>query len=508
MKTIFYIFLYLNIYTGFCVKTFSQKIYLQIETQNKKNNPLVDSLGYKKKHLNFKEAQEELVVFKKKLFSLGYLKAKEVFLKKESDSVFVARLLLGDKVGEVVVFYNTIDFSKEVLSFVSNKVTDTYFVLSINQVESALSKLSGFKARKGYSFSTIKLGSIKLDSLKRLQAKLILVSSEKRTIDSIIVKGYDRFPASFLKYHLGIKRDMIFDKNELIRKAGKLNSLPFATSVKSPEVLFTDKKTHVYLYLKKTRSNQFDGIVGFSTNEKTNKVQFNGYLDLRLMNNLHFGEVFLLQYKADGNEQQNFLVDVQMPYLFKTPVGVDAGLRIFKRDSSFVTTQQQIAANYQINQNLKGIFGYRATTSTNLLDETQVLSIEDYSSSGWVFGLNYIKNQEVYFFPKKIDFTLTMYLGDRKRKSGNDNQVSFKSSLSYIFNLDKKNSIFLRNQTSFLSSDTYLENELFRFGGFDSMRGFAENSIDASLFSVLNTEYRYVASSQIFIHSIIDLGYF
>ena len=40
------------------------------------------------------------------------------------------------------------------------------------------------------------------------------------------------------------------------------------------------------------------------------------------------------------------------------------------------------------------------------------------------------------------------------------------------------------------------------------MRGFLENNIDASLVSVLNTEYRFLLNQQTYVHSIIDLGYF
>ena len=54
----------------------------------------------------------------------------------------------------------------------------------------------------------------------------------------------------------------------------------------------------------------------------------------------------------------------------------------------------------------------------------------------------------------------------------------------------------------------YLVNELFRFGGINSIRGFNENSIDASFYSVLNSEYRYQFNQDIYIHSIIDFAYF
>ena len=78
----------------------------------------------------------------------------------------------------------------------------------------------------------------------------------------------------------------------------------------------------------------------------------------------------------------------------------------------------------------------------------------------------------------------------------------------YIFNLNYKNSIYLKNNTKAVNSDSYLINELFRFGGINSIRGFNENSIDASFYSVLNSEYRYQFNQDIYIHSIIDFAYF
>ncbi len=78
----------------------------------------------------------------------------------------------------------------------------------------------------------------------------------------------------------------------------------------------------------------------------------------------------------------------------------------------------------------------------------------------------------------------------------------------YIFNLNYKNSIYLKNNTKAVNSDSYLINELFRFGGINSIRGFNENSIDASFYSILNSEYRYQFNQDIYIHSIIDFAYF
>lgn len=59
-----------------------------------------------------------------------------------------------------------------------------------------------------------------------------------------------------------------------------------------------------------------------------------------------------------------------------------------------------------------------------------------------------------------------------------------------------------------MQSTNYLVNELFRFGGINSIRGFNENSLQGNLLTSILTEYRYVLSPSLYAHSIIDYGYF
>ena len=59
-----------------------------------------------------------------------------------------------------------------------------------------------------------------------------------------------------------------------------------------------------------------------------------------------------------------------------------------------------------------------------------------------------------------------------------------------------------------LNSDSFLSNELYRFGGVNSMRGFAENRFFANLFGTIQTEYRYVLGSNLYMHSVLDYGFY
>ena len=54
------------------------------------------------------------------------------------------------------------------------------------------------------------------------------------------------------------------------------------------------------------------------------------------------------------------------------------------------------------------------------------------------------------------------------------------------FYINEKNIINIKNQNYYLKSKNYLTNELYRFGGINSIRGFAENSLQANLTDCTN----------------------
>ncbi len=509
MKHILYILLYLNIYAGFIHVSNAQNLQLTIKGEDTIPEGLIDSLNIDSNYKNYqslKQASDELHLT---LSDIGYIENELKSIQKENDSIFIATFYFGTRFKYIKIHYSNVDFSKKELIQISSEIKDTFFILPFEEIENSLQKLNALKTKNGNTFARIHLEEITINSNSTLSASLILTNGNKRTIDQIIVKGYDKFPKSFIKYYAGVKIGNTFSKEEIISQSNALNSLGFVSNIKTPEALFKKDSTTVYFYLKKEKDNLFDGILGFSTNEDSQKLIFNGYLNLELNNNLNFGEQFILNYKADGNDQQNFRVKTTLPYLLKSPFGLGLELKIFKRDSTFVTTEQEIQISYQINPATNSYVGYKGYDSSNLLDEAiEGIAIEDYNSKYIVAGASYKKHQKNILFPIKTNISLETEIGAREQKALKESQIKINGNLHYIFNLNYKNSIFLQNSTSILTSDSFLTNELFRFGGINSIRGFNENSIDASMFSVLNSEYRYQFNEGIYMHSIIDIAYF
>ena len=509
MKQIFRIFIYLNIYTAFFSVFTAQTLRLTTKSNDSTSQHLIDSINHVEKFKDFKSLQEETRHILQILQKIGCLESELKTVEKYNDSVYIANYHVGPKYTRIKIFYSNEDFTKKELLRYSNEISESYFIIPFENLEHTLNSLNIDKTKNGNTFARVSLKNIKAFDSKTLTANINVSNGSKRTIDQILIKGYNQFPESFIKYHAGIKKGMTLENSVLIRKNNELNSLDFVTTTKPPEILFKEDSTTVYFYLKKLKNNNFDGILGFSSGEENQGLTLNGYINLELNNNLNYGEQFSLNYKSDGNEQQNFRVRLSVPYLFKTPLGIETELKIFKRDSTFLTSNQFAKINYQINTKSKAHIGYKSYQSNNLRNESPTnLLVEDYKSKFLLTGYSFIKNQNNILFPIKSMFQINFEIGTKNNNTTKESQLRAETLFYYIFNLNLKNSILIKNNSRLLSSDTYLTNELYQFGGVNSIRGFNENSIDASFFTVLNTEYRYQFNNNLYLHSIFDIAYF
>lgn len=491
----------------FSNQSIGQSINLKILGESNEKTSIIDSLNYSKSFDDYISLLNQIERLKTKLTKHGYIDTSIESITKQNDSLFEAKLYLGDKVNRIRIYLKS-NFKETYPNLINNTKGEDYIDLEITELESYLDNLNAKVAELGDPFSTLQL--INLSKLKPnlIIADLKIVSNQKRRIDNIIIKGYDKFPTSYVKHFLKLKTGKSFNLNAIKKKVELLNELRFASKIKDPEVLFTQDSTTLYIYVEKTKTNNFDGFLGFGTNESTNKIEFDGYLDLKIINNLNYGETLNLFYKSDEIDQQTFKVDADIPYLFSTPIGIQVGLKIFRKDSTFLNANQYAKVNYQINTQHKIGIGISTTNSTNLLaSDTDILN--DYTTNYYTLQYNYTRTQPLDpLFPINFWFDFSSSFGHRDNNLGKQKQSVFSFDTYKIFNLNNKNSIYTRLNGATLTSNDYLDNELFRFGGINSIRGFEENSLVANLYGVINTEYRYRLSNSIYVHSVFDAAYF
>lgn len=451
--------------------------------------------------------QKEITSFVQKIELKGYLNSKLDSLIK-TDSLAIAYLNPGKQTQYIDIYYDHIPktlLNKNDIKIYADVINESYARILFSDLGLFMESLVDLFEEKGNSFVQFSLKDIELND-RVAKATLQMDLNRQRYIDKIIVKGYENFPKNYIDHELGLKKGTLFNKEKVKRASRSINNLLFAEELKPPEILFTNDSTIIYLYLRKKKSNTFDGIIGFASKEDDNGIEFNGYLDLAINNIFNSGETIALYWKNNGQNRQRFYLETELPYLFNSPLSPKANFELYRQDSTFSNVRAHISLRYSIMG--KGQIAAQLNTE-NSNDLTNGITDGVTSYSNIFYGLSYGYQQlsSDTLFPITFDLELSALFGSRKNESQKTNQTKFLIYANYLFSINKKNHLFIQNSSGLLTSDNYFENELFRIGGIYNLRGVNEESIFASAYTVFNFEYRFKPNSSSYFYSITDFSY-
>ena len=485
----------------------AQGLQLIIISSNAQETKTIDTIGYSKSFENYETLLLEIERFKEVAYRLGYIESTVQSITKNTSET-VAQLMLGPKYESIQIYGDKVLF--ELLDLKPIETTDslTYHQTKVSKLEVLMNQLTDALASKSFPFASVTLKNIIPINKTTLKADLVVVTKQARQLNTVEIKGYDKFPRSFIKHYLGIKTNIPFDLKAIQTKTETLDQLSFTNQLRPAEVLFTQDTTSVYLYLEKNKSNRFDGFLGFGSEETTGNLELNGYLYLNLVNNLNYGESFVLNYRSDENDLKTFESKLTLPYLFKSPIGSELKLNIFKKDSTFTTAEQSVNLFYQLNPRQRLFVGIK-TAQSNALEPIESSTIVDYKTNAYELRYTYQnRTPKDLLFPVKSQMEVRFSRASRKTSALKTNQNIYLIKAAHLFNLNKSNSLYINLNAQGIDSKNYVSNELLRFGGIRTIRGFEENSINASSFGVLASEYRLRLSPFLYVHSIIDAAYF
>jgi len=496
-------FLFISFCIFFSLNALGQKLHLKITADSQSDLKTIDSIGYVKNHSNAKSIVDEANIFSEKLKRFGFLENEILENKKQNDSTFLFKFQLGQRTKSIHIYIGR-NSELQKLGILEN--TEDTLKFAFNETETFLTNTLNTLERRGYSLAKLQLVNLKKQK-GILLADLSFETEKLRQVNDIVINGYDKFPEGHKKEIKRRYRNKVFNQESLKNIHNDFNQFQFVTQTKYPEILFMNDTTKVYVYVEKSKPNRFDGFIGFG-NDDNGDLKVNGYLDLLLVNSLNVGERFNLYWKSDGNDQKTFNVNIELPYIFRSPLGIKAQLNIFKQDSTFQNTQTAIDLGYYFNYNTRLYVGYQSTES-NDIQNLNSSTITDFDNSFFTSNFEFTKfRNEDFLFPDKTLINIKGGVGKRNSEASKNNQFFTNIDLRHNFYLNNKNIVAIRSQNFLLQSDSYITNELFRFGGINSIRGFNENSLQANLFSSILTEYRYVLAPTIYVHSIIDFGYY
>jgi len=487
--------------------TFSQRLSLEVYSNVIEENKLLSTMDYNKNFNSNKELIKEVEKIVENLQKIGFIKASIESIKEIRDNKYSAELSIKRKYRNIYVL--GLD-SMSLEGYKNYVIIDkkNYLKIPIINIQDFFEKLNQFVSVKGFPFNSAKFRNIESFDKDNLKAIIEINYEKERKIDKVVIKGYEKFPKSYLKHLSKYKIGNRVNLDDIRKKSELLNQLGFIKQTKKPEILFTNDSTIIYLYIEKKKKNSFDGFLGFSNDELDNNIQLQGYLDFELVNNFNFGEEIEFLYKSEKNADRILKTDINLPYIFSSPIGINIGLILTKKDSTFVSNEQFINLFYKNSKNHKFSLGIRSINSDEQL-QIQNSEFEDFETLYKDFQYEHVKlNQNNLLFPVKNQAFFKISHGKRISEEQKNEQLYVNLDIAKIFEFGSKNSIYLNIKSEILESDTYFTNELPRFGGAKSIRGFDENSLFSNKYFLLISEYRFRLNNTIYINSIFDLGNF
>ena len=454
-----------------------------------------------KKYKSYKDLilaiEDTLVLIKKQ----GFYDAKvNSLIRKDSFNYEV--ILNKNQMVEYIEISNKSAFDENIVKIL-NKYTENGKLIRFKQIESVTKEITEILSEGGYPFGKVGFINYELVNPTTIKLEMEIQYGSKRNIDKVIVKGYENFPKNFIKNIFKPGKSNSLDVDKALSLANKIDKTGFARNIKDPEILFTKDSSSLYLYLDKIRRNTFDGFLSFDTDENSGRINIEGYAKINLINTFNGGEKINFDFRSQKNQDRSLNSDVYIPYVFGSPLNLKYGLNLTQKDSSYTSNENLIDID-MIFGNIRAGLGLQTNKSTS---EEAIENVENFKSKLInVFSEYIILDNSDQLIPELFKISLRYGSGLKEQSGEKTNFSKYSVELHKKFNLSSKFKLQSSITRRKINSKNLVNNELLRFGGYNSIRGYDENSIFTDGYTLLKTSLNYYLNDTIYIYTIFDLA--
>ena len=376
-------------------------------------------------------------------------------------------------------------------------------LIKIDETDIIVREITKKLSKEGFPFAKVSFKNHDLSQSSVIRSNLNIDYGSRRYLDKIIVKGYEDFPDNFTKNIFKINKNRFFDIDKATKQSKLIDNTNFARNIKEPEILFTNDSTSLYIYLEKIRRNSFDGFISFDSEENSGKINIQGYAKISLNNTFNTGEKINFDFKSQKNQDRSLNSNFIFPYFLGSPFNLKYSLNLIQKDSSYTSNENSIDLELNLNKVKVGI-GFQKNESYS---DSQIEFVENFNSKLYNVSSEYfIPDSDDKLISEKFKL-LVKYGSGKKIQLNNESHLNkFKLELFKKFNFSsrfKLQSSFVREK---INSKNLVNNELIRFGGSESIRGFDDNSIFADGYTLLATNLNFYLNDTIYIYGIFDLA--
>lgn len=390
--------------------------------------------------------------------------------------------------------------------------------------------------KKGYPLSKIyfKDQYVQNDSLfadiQIDKGKLIRISSLEVSPDSII-------SPIFISRFLDLKKDDVFDLEKILAIPRQVNTLSYLQMTESPQVKIFEDKAVLEIPIKRRNASRFDFLIGVLPNvDNPDRFTISGEITADLKNKFKQGEELYFYFRQLKPETQRMDVKVKYPYLLGLPFGIHSSFSLYRNGGESRDLNAEAGIEYRVSPFATNIFftSFQSSRlieidSLTLLSTGQLPSSLDVSLNNIAYEYQ-LDKRDYRFNPRKgIFLNLGVTAGIKNIIRNNsilelkNETVDFSNAYdslqlrafqftttldaNYFIPLKKSSTLMIGNKSGAKYNPTQVfNNELYRIGGSNILRGFDEESIRAQYYSIFTAEFRYLLSLNSYFSTFIDYG--
>lgn len=368
----------------------------------------------------------------------------------------------------------------------------------------------------GYPFAAFELENLMVqDSTWHLTYRLN--AGPKVLLDSLAIRSDDRLPARYISRYIGWKKGQYYNEAAIRRMRIRLTEIPFITIRQTPEIRFHPGEADLFLTLSRKPANTFNGIIGIQPAED-GRTTLTGDIEIRLLNTLQRGEEIYFNWRRLQTQTQELHARTRLPYLFNTPFGTEAWIRIYRRDTTFSQFRGQLALVFDLGHGGTWKAFAEQNSTSRLSRETGTGNFADVSAVLYGLGVSF-QRLDYRFNPRRGWMAdLEVATGRRESRtpvSGTD-EIRTERTANYRYTaaaeafipLWQRQTLRIAGKGAALFAPGLSDNELFRIGGLRTIRGIDEESIFARAWACGSLEYRFLLDQNSAVYLYADQSWY
>lgn len=487
-------------------KTYSQNYTLEIILND--TSELSSNIKYDKKFKNKSEREKEINQLFLQLYGKGFLAAGIDSIINDSlhQTIFIKT---GNAYKWIQIKSNNVDEGILSQAGFREKIYRNQ-TINYKQIERLMQRILITCQNTGYPFAKVKLDSISIQH-NLISANLLLEKNKYITIDSIIIKGDAKINPIYIYKYLDVKPGDAYNESSLSKVGNRIKELAFVKESKAFDLLFTSEKNKLYLYLDKRKASTFDGVLGIlPDDDNPGKIILTGDIRLKLLNSFGRGELIDINFRRLQTQTQDLRTSLVYPYLFNTPLAFEGKLDIYRRDTSFINVNRIGGIQYLFTGGnyIKTYIQSKSSSIISINGLENLSALPDYADSKTLlYGVGFRTEKTDYRLNPRKGIRMQFNGAGGRRKILKHPQIKEElydnielSSMQYdtefsgdaFIPTSKRSTIRIGQQAAYLIGNNLFENELYRIGGFRTLRGFDEESIFASFYTITHLEWRYL----------------